>query len=450
MSNEKGEKIFQLLTTISVICSTMIGFTLFGVSIAKVSLIPLELYLILKHCRKSKSTSLKLVGTRKYVFLWFLAILLSSISGLVRDTNIKGYYQTLTFNIIQILFIYLPIFILIINEPNKKNVFEKAAITAATVNAIWAVVQYSFWIIARFDFNNFVFNDLLHGFLGQSVTLYNFETGKLTLRATGLTFDAALMSISLLFGFCFTSKLRWKALFVIAALFSQARSGIICMFFITLLSIVKRIKTGRISKKTMRRILGGVLCICVIILLIPSMGNVKNVLNDSFKMMIYRLGTVFDSENAAKSGTNRHILYLYVPLLVFVFDQPVVWKIFGCGMRTSGVALVNSPNFSHLIPFNSIMTNESWAIECDYAEVILGTGIIGILSLSCMYVSCFWYCNDRKIKNTIICLMLFGFFYGYSCLTIVSMFFIFVLDYKRSEERIESIKVNNAFLWENS
>lgn len=418
------DSLLVFLLNSAVLISTMVGAQLFGISLSKIALIPLEIYLIVRYLPRKRMVLSK---SGKYALLWFFSIILSSILGCFEETGSKAYFQTLTFNILQCLFIYLPIFIYSSFVKNKDKLFINALLLAAKINAVWAIVQYICWVLFSFDFNSYVFNTILRGLLGTNWTAWNYETGVLLLRATGLTNDAALLSVTLVMGFCLSSNVLWKTLFFAAAIFGQARSGslimIISIAYDAGIVVFKHFRT--INKKRFVQFFW--VAALLIIFIVYLYFNVPMIYS-SINTILYRFISIFDASARKKSGTDRHLMYIPVSLLIFLFELPIVNKLFGTGIRTEGRILMNSHSYSKMLNFNARMIQAgSWAIECDYAEVLLGLGALGCFAFGGLWKTVYKNCNSSRIRNLLFSMAFFGLTYNYSSLTSWTLFIIFVM-----------------------
>ena len=134
-----------------------------------------------------------------------------------------------------------------------------------------------------------------------------------------------------------------------------------------------------------------------------------------------RISGIFNLSNADLS-TTRHSSY---PLLAMQslgsFKHVINW-LFGIGPRTSGLALVNSVGVGGVYNFN---TNSIWAVECDFAELLLGYGIIGLLLY--YYVLIAFFRNKKyECKMFGLAMLVMSFMYDYSSLTLTMITIIFV------------------------
>ena len=128
--------------------------------------------------------------------------------------------------------------------------------------------------------------------------------------------------------------------------------------------------------------------------------------------------------SAGGSGTMRHIMY--VPLaIVELLNLPFIYQLFGVGPRIGGSAITFSDSAQSVIALNSQMQATAWAIECDFAELLLGSGLLGF---GAYYFILYTMLKDKRldVKNVGIGLFIFGFMYCVSLNTLINILFIFV------------------------
>lgn len=428
-----------ILVFIAVFFSSMLGAKIFGVSLNKLALIPLEIYLIfrlMKHRFQARVTK-----TKRILLLWYFAVILSSLAGFVYPYRLSGTDEKLILNILQCGFIYIPILLGIeyINNPIEQ--FRKAIVVTAKINSIIAVLQFLFWYLVRFDFNDFIFGTVLRGLLGNEWTVWNYEMGSLAIRATGLNHDAAYFAMIMIIGFCFCKEKIWKAIFFVATLLAMSRVGVLTILLLEFISFAK-IKTSKTIKK--RSIFFGVFGFVMILigafyayLKIPAVQY-------QVDYFIYRLSALANLENA-DNGTLRHVMYIPESLITLL-DMNLLHILFGVGARVSGAALLHSSQASSMLVFTVGMRNAAWSIECDFAELLLGTGVVGFTLFYIYLFRLYYKSKDNvSIKNMIVALIVFGFMYNSTMNTVVNLFLIFAASF--SYENV-FFKIDNQMSYE--
>ena len=396
----------------AVLCSSMLGAQILGVSLNKIALIPLELYLFIKMSEKGIP---QINSTQKTFFCFFYVLILSSCLNFSR-VSVDGMNEKLALNIVQYILIYIPILLLIGNLNNASNLLKRCVVVVAKINCIWAAVQFICWYSIKFDFNSFIFENLLHGLLGTDWTCWNYETLTLAIRVTGLNCDPAYFALLMVLGFFFTDSRLWKSLFFFSCILAMSRVGMVSIC--GALFLRKIVLNYRDLAQHPKRICQLLIYLGLAILVMIFLYNSYEMVEFQVDYFISRCLTVFDGTS---SGTQRHILY--IPLALYVWlDSTIVSMLFGIGPRMGGVALSMSDFAMERI---SIISNSVWTIECDFAELLLGTGISGF----CLYYLFVWQLirKERNIEANqlpIYSLFIFGFMYDIAFSTLINLLFI--------------------------
>ena len=372
---------FTVVLFIALFGSSMLGAQFFGVSMNKAALIPLELYLIFYFIKNGNRI---FISYRAFPFLLFyFSQLFGSIVGLMNRQYgqlYPSYYGILTNNILQIFIFYLPILIFLCSMRNKDEIYvrlRRCIIAVARIHMVWVFLQFVLWYAIGFDLNGFFFQELLNGRFGESYssTLINLN-GRLQLRATGLNYEPAAMSLIMILGICFDKKIIFKILYFIATILGMSRTGVVvaalCLCVPCILWIIQNWDKKIPTKDFLRFSILFLLGIILIALLIWSVPYLR----DQFVSIIDR----FFNMGENKDGSERHILYPIVSIGSWIFDLNIFEKLFGVGGRVSGVVFTNSPYVSSIMGFNNTMLTDAWEIECDYAAILLGNGIIGFIA----------------------------------------------------------------------
>ena len=405
-----------LITTvmfIAVFGSSMTGAKLFGLSLNKISLIPLELVLLSQFAVKTRLNS-----RQCQMISWYVLTVLSGIIGLFIYKPLIGFENKIILYIVQVLFIYIPklLFINVIDEPYEK--FKVAIIKTAQINAIWAMIQFFCWYGIRFDFNDFVFNFILKGILGTKWTAWNYEMGTLAIRITGLNYDSAFLAIVLIFGFCLVKKKFWKFTFFIACVLSMSRAGIVTICTIQAMMLYGKVKNKLNVQKIIMGIGTSLFIIGVFVYAYIKIPSIQYQVDYT----IHRFSSIISRSDV---GTSRHLSYIPLAFYVWFHDFSLIRKIFGIGPRVGGTAFALSHSISDSIHFSNYMMTNAWTVECDIAEMILGHGISALV----LYAVLWKILRTCKVeyKNCIIGLTIMGIMYNVLETTIVQLFIICLL-----------------------
>lgn len=411
----------RIVIYIAVIFSCLTGAQILGLSLNKVALLPLEVYILFLLINRRQVIFSK---ERRLLLLWYIAVSFSSIVGLLNSKQLEGYEKRLIFNILQFVFIYIPIALGVDCLKDGWNIFRGSILFVAKLNCLWGILQFIFWYMMKIDLNSLFFMDILHGVLGTEWTDWSYETGNLAIRVTGFNLDPAFFAVLMVLGFVFSEKWYWKVVYFGAVVLAMSRVGIMTLILLIIYMEINRFKKRR-SKIKLRSVFKGTIIGLFLVLLCIVAYNSITFVKYQFDYVISRMMALKIS--MSDTGTLRHIMYFPVALLVWLFDFPIIYKLFGIGPRVAGTAFVYSSNANKLLHLNTSMLSSAWAIECDLAEILLGTGICGFV----LYYSLLIRINkihkntNISLKFMMFALMVFGIMYDVSMLTIINLLLCF-------------------------
>lgn len=435
-------KFRKICVYLTVFFLSMTGASIFNVSLTKVALIPLFLSLILD----SKNIALNKTSLNKnaiILLLFYFVIIISSIFGLARQElySYISYKNKLFFNILQYLLLFIPITILFFlnNQKSKYTIEIKNAIVfLAKISCIWGITQFCFWNFMKIDFNDLIFNDFFKGFFGNtwSAKYQVYVNGKwdVSIRISGLSHEPAIFCLILLLGILLDKNILFKLLYSIAILLSLSRAGIIILVVVLAILLVRRIKNA--NKNMIIRYIALIFSVCCFFLIILGT-NAFPTLKQQFLKVIERFSLIGDSTKS--TGTLRHINYIPWALRTWTFDFNILQKLFGVGRRVSGIAF--SQNESLKIYLDQTMLKQAWAIESDIADVLLGTGILGLV-LYFMILFNIIKNKNFEIRMIGIIFFIYGFFYNAFIWDISSLIIMFSLLPVEYESVVEGCEIN--------
>lgn len=362
---------------IAVFFSSVLGAQFLGVSLNKIALLPLECYLI--YLMLTKGRAIKFCTWMYPIVLFYAVQILGSLFGLLNVDYIQsyeGYSSTLINNIIQNVFIYLPI-VFLIGQINDKQqlliLLKKCIIYVARIHLCWIILQFILWNIFNIDFNELIFEEVLRGQLGEnfgSTTI--FLNGEVQLRATGLNYEPAAAATVMMMGICFDKSLALKILYTIGTVLGMSRTGVVVAIICLVVQFILALYTKKInfsSKKLIILVLSLVFIIIILFVSVPSL-----------RTQVLNLIDRFTNMGSNNDGSERHVMYPIYSLYSWAFDLNLYQKFFGVGARVSGLVFVESPYVSLNMAFNDSMLRTAWEVECDYAAILLGDGLIGIVA----------------------------------------------------------------------
>lgn len=406
---------------IGVFLSSIVGLNFGGISVNKIAIIPFEIYLIYKVGLQSQRI-FKLNKTAQLVLIWYLINAISTITGLAFIAlHGEQYFNDVLSSemlwLFQLIFFYIPITLMIGQAANGKEIvtnIRKALVLTAKIQAIWAIVQVVLYYLFDYDLNYEFFNVLLKQ--NNDWTGLSNLTGKgILLRPTGLNHDPAFLGLIMVLAIILDTKMLWKAVYTFVIIMAFSRSALLTVVFLAVYSILTKVfqKSSRIIP--VRKILRGIIVLFIAVVVFIYLYNNVPFIQSQFTRMGERLGTFSTGED----GTSRHIFYPLGAVIVWLFNLPILQKILGIGMSISGAAFniySGAINFVELT--QSMKTSATWSIECEYATVLLGTGLVGLIAYLRIYLHAFLKTNFEKVKAIAASLLVFGIMYNFSGLTI--------------------------------
>lgn len=423
--------------------SSMLGAKIFGISLNKLALLPLEA-VIVYYVIKNR----KIYGNKNLysLFGFYIVQIAGSLFAIVfvRYNNYVGYYNRLITNVIQNVFIYIPILfglgVLREKFPLYKY-FKRALLWVVRIHCVWAIIQFLFWNIFDLNINEIIFKDFLNGFIDISFEqiLINIK-GKTQIRAAGLTIHVAFAALMMM-GVCFEKNYLLKLLYCLSCVLSMSRTGIVAsfgLFFFQLICLLFSIEKSKRKKIFCR---GAIISasICVIFLLgyltIPFVKEQVNNVLDRFLNI-----------NSNKDGSKRHVMYPIYAVFSWIVDLNLFQKIWGIGARVSGLVFVNSNYVSKNMIFNNEMLTTAWEVECDFAAILLGDGIVGFAFYLCMLYILI-KSKNRELASLGLGLFVFGIMSAAFSNTLIQITLIFVFvtlgqKHKTVENKQEKIANN--------
>ena len=402
----------------SVLASSMIGAQFLGVSLSKISLIPLELYLII--CFWGKKTHLNKI--KKVTLCWFGLIFVSSLFNVTFCEILEDeYFSVLLFNMIQVVLFHVPLLFLFDSVDSAFIKFKKCVLIVAKINCIWCIIQFIAWAAFSFDFNNFVFIHLLHGALGdREWTAWTYETNLLALRPTGLNRDPAFLALLLVFGFALTKSIFWKCLFFGGTVVAMSRVGIVSIVFFILF---EKYQQG-VFKVNVNRAALGVLPVILFSVCAIWLYNNTDYANRQMNIAYSRFENMIDRSSSG-AGSDRHLFYIPASILTSI-ELPLANQILGIGPRTGGAAFHLTESYKSFFTLNDhMMKKKVWAIECDPAELLLGCGFIGfVLYYFMMFSFARKYRHDLQDCFLFVMIPVFGVMYDISMHPLITLLLI--------------------------
>lgn len=423
---------------IGVFLSSIVGLQVFGVSFNKIGLIPLEIFLLYGRMKENGYRLVfKINRHSSNLVLWYIFSIASAITGIIfsiqmidkfsNEIAVEGIKQ-----IIENLFIYMPILLMLPSHwkgIKVSEIIKNAIIITAKIQAIWALLQTVLFYLGSFDLNKWLFADIFRS--QYEWTRYNNIGGVILLRPTGLNYDAAFLGLLMVLGFLFERSKIWKTLFVSVIVVSFSRSALVTVALLILYQILIKIKRKEITISPSKVIKAGLFTIFLFLVFLIIYNNFEFV-----RIQIHRMIERMFAITTGADGTVRHSNYPIVALDVMLFHMPLYTKFFGIGLQCSGVAFNVYSNYIHQFTLTQNFLNNVWAIESDFATVLLGSGIVGFILYYGILIKCLLYNKDSVLKELSFCLMIFGTMYNMCGLTIMQ-FILWIIVYSYDTRKKE-------------
>ena len=414
--------ILFFLIFIAVFFSSMLGAQLFGISLNKIGLIPLEIYVIYHILINGKIS----VNKNLYpLLIFYLVQVIGSLFGLMKvsyNDTYSGYNERLINNIIQNILIYLPIVTGIGLIKDKYPIFDylkKSIIYVARFQCVWAIIQFFLWYAVSFDLNTYIFVEVLKGILGDSLGVSLINIGGTQLRASGLT-GPAQFSVLMLLSICVDKKILFKILYLFGSVLAMSRVGMVTNLLILVVQVLYNFYWQKNYKRVIlfyKIFFGLILLTAVFVILYNNVTLVKEQIDNS-------VGRFFGMKE--DTGSERHLMYPVYAVYSWLIDLNIFEKIWGVGARVSGLTFTHSEYVSSHITLNNEMLTTAWEIECDVGAILLGDGIVGFFAY--LYIL-FRLIKTKNIEFISMGLGLFvyGFMYVTFSNTIIQITLIIVL-----------------------
>ena len=392
-----NNKCLSITMFIAVFFSSMLGAQLFGISLNKLALIPLLIFLLFNF------RQLKLYKATIPLLIFFVISIFSSIIALTADyaNNYSTYKKELIMNAIQVLIFYIPLVILLSKYKDKKMVsfsLKKSILITCKIHVVWGLMQFILYTFLHIDING-MFLNIFYG-KATEIAMTNLGSIGIFIRPTGLTNDPAFFGLVLVLAILFEKKKYSKLFIFLMACIAMSRVAIVVIIFIYLMRIVTGERKLIINKGT-AIIFASVTISIIVLLCIPVTRN-------------HAVGLLSRFANIASAskidGTSRHVLYIPNTFRILFEKFDLLEFFIGAGPRQSGTIIYNSFIMDDYL-VEGMRTN-TWVAETDVAELLLGYGIIGT---SLYLISLFSLYNKfENSKGFIFGMLLFGIMYNVS------------------------------------
>lgn len=403
-----------ILIFIACLFSSMLGAQIFGISLNKLCLIPLMIYLNLIGIY----SKIKINRMSKLLILFLLLTIFSSLIAFFAfyATNYIDYFTSLSNVIIQVILIYFPLLIGVIKFNNKKRLkhyYRSSILLVGKLNIIVGLLEFFLYMLFKYDLSK-----ILAVFYGE-----NYQIGFINLpplgifpRISGLCADSAFFGIILTIFVCFNNRSIWNFLAFLVSGLAISRSGMISIIICLILKYFIYKQYNHITAKRIFSIFG-IAILIIICLNIPSV-------NDQMTAIVFRISGISDSMNNKDiDGTIRHILYIPKSIEVLCSKFNPIQFLFGFGPGNSGTILYNYHVMDEYL--SPGMKSTIWVTECDFSDVLLTRGFVG----TTIYLYLFYKIAKINKENAvfILSILIFGFMYNVITTTYILLIVIFIV-----------------------
>ncbi|WP_031536221.1 O-antigen ligase family protein [Bacillus sp. MB2021] len=395
--NKTIENLFYLMGILSTLNALMI--TVGGMQLAMVNFI-IILTLILQVCYlKGK---IYFYSYKINIYLLFFVFLVSSIGSYY-------YLPYMWFSdsfkaTIKFLFLLFP-FVFLFSEKDittYRTKFLKGLLISAWIQLIWEFLQLILYYQFSISLNEIIFGNLFHIEINHRWSFI--KDGQF--RPSGVSWEPANLSLSLLMGFILANGLMGKILFSLGIILSTSRTGIIVWLFCLSLYIVIYLRKNAGKKNSQNVKWSNILTIYVtvflmsiIILYLFMATNIVEVLNHTFERIIS--GIANDDSSA-----NQHSNYYWQGINI-ISSSSIFQMFFGYGTTVAGYPFMESYNIFTWLEY-------PWTPESDFVTLLVGNGIIGfIIYYLILYKNLMLNRNNLKYWLMILVIIISGIMYVY-------------------------------------
>lgn len=438
---------------IAVFGSSIVGANLFGVSLNKLALIPLEIYLVIRNGRNLKFHINK---RQRQLIYWYAISCFASLSGIIFSSiyNVNVVEEVTKRAILQLtsyFVIFIPIALMLWNSKNKyeyAECFKVSLIWTARIQAIWGILQFVLMQTVRYDLNAAILGGIFGGEWTRYSNIANSSIG-VVMRVTGINRDAAFLGLLLFIGFIIDSKLIFRFLYIICALLGLSRVALVSCAFIVFYQIYVKLKSnGRKYARAKQLAKAGIISAVLLICFIQVYQN-SPALQEQITRVIERFSTI----STGADGTSRHIGYPIAMLQLELFNIPLLQKLIGVGNQCGGILFSYYNDAIEWIGLHSSMLSQNyvWTVESDIASVFLETGIIGGVMYYYFYYMSFRASRKDIVKRSLIIgLFVFGIMYNMAGGSLIQLVYIslFATNYLLTENGnscVEGVNCKNEY-----
>lgn len=442
---------------IAVFCSSIVGAQVLGISLNKLALLPLEVYLLIHNGR---DLQFKVNQTQRKLLLWYIVACVSSFSGILfsqfyNANIIDEMFSRTILDVTSYLLILTPIALLVWNSKKQEkyyHCFKKAFITTCRIQALWGIAQFVLWYTIGFDLNSEVLSAVFGGSWTGYSNLAN-SSGGVLLRVTGINHDSAFLGLLLVIGILLDKKTIFRLVYLFCAVFSSSRAALGSIGFIIIFQLAVRLRRNQTFK--LKRTIKYILVILGLVFVCAYIYQKFPQVQIQVTRVIERFATIATGED----GTGRHTGYPIAVAYLELFEIPIIQKLFGVGNQCGGILMSYFQDSIKWLDLTGGMRDLSsvWTVESDLASVFLETGIIGGVLYYRFLYSIYKSAQGDNVKQCLVAtLAFFGIMYNMAGGAFIQLAYIFlyvpdnsisdsreVFNYERANKRISGKRIFN-------
>ncbi len=421
------KKYLHFTLFIMLFTSSLMAVEFSGFSINKIGMIP---FMIGAFAALLRNGRVSISPKERIYILFLLASCISATIGLIHPIiRIDDLPQTFVKYLLQVFFLYIPLVLFVSgnlgNKYELQDSFSTQIIYIARIHALFIIVQFIFYIALGINISSIIFDDVFRGITNVNWNSFVYGSTKV-IRASGLNRDPAFASYIMMCGFVFDKSKVFRWLYIICPILAQSRTGFVVLIILAMLTVFQDEKKRKRIRELMPRLMGTF--VGLIIVLLSMRWN--EALSKQMDSIIERILDLFNTSGRDIS-TIRHLFYPKWAIKTWASFGDIFYWIFGIGPRTSGLAFIRNISItSNYLSAN--MRNSIWAVECDFAELLLGYGLLG---LGIYYYFLFTLTRDKKreVKLAGIAMIIMSIMYDYSSITFNVIIIAFMILLSRRE-----------------
>lgn len=381
--------VFRTLVFLAGLFACIPVITVFSVSIYKVIVLLIAIYLVISGRLFFLVTGLQVFAILSLITC-FITVL--QLPNAYANADLSG-----TLSIILIALV-APC---IVSDKAASVGFIDGVMVAGKLNVIWIYIQTFLSAVFAVDINDLLFTQILK--MVDVASQYKVHG----LVATGLCWNAGGITAALLIVFILASNPWWKLLTLLAGLLTQSSTAFIGLALCACVLILKWLKNASIviqQKIPFGSISIVIATIAVFLFMCSVSAELQNTVISYLDITVYRINTILGTRTY-DSSAQAHLGY-YTNLASLLNNAGIIELFFGYGVNCSGLP--------YTALFGQYAALDSWAIESDIVNTLLGMGLLGCISLYYWLVKCVirsWSTN-KTVAALIAIFIICGFFYN--------------------------------------